>query len=593
MDDRVLGFVDVPGHERLVRNMLVGATGIDFVLLVVAADDGPMPQTREHLHILDLLGLTDGAVALTKVDLVRPEQAAAVTADIQALLRNTGLATAPIFPVSSQTAQGVGKLRSYLFGRATTKAPRAVCGYFRLAIDRCFVVLEGAGTIVTGTVFSGRIAVGEELILSPPGHAVRVRGIHAQDRPARQGHAGQRCALNLAGSGFDKSTARRGQWVLEAAVHAPTQRVDVELRLLEAESRVLQHWTSVHVHLGGTDVTGRVALLEDKQLEPGGCALAQIVLDAPIGSLAGDRFVLRDQSASRTMGGGVVLDPFAPARGRRKVARLTSLKAWAKLDPEAALRSALAACRSGVDLQRFSQAWNLRPEELRRVSARVPVHRISQPAGALGFAEESWRGLRATALRALDQEHERAPDMVGISRECWHRLTDPALTPATFSALVEDLRAPGLVCQTGCWLHRPEHQPRLTHDEAQLWAKVHPLLEEVAFCPPRVRDLARVLWIDEERVRRLLKHVARLGEIYPVAHDHYFTSRAVRELAHVVAELNRDAGAAKAAAFRDCIGTGRKLAIQILEFFDRTGYTRRVQDHHLISQPGLFDERPL
>ncbi len=583
----VLGFVDVPGHERLVHNMLAGATGIDYVLLVVAADDGPMPQTREHLQILELLGLLCGAVALTKIDAVAPERAETARLEVRALLEGTDLREAPIFAVSSVTGQGVAELRAHLDGQARALPPRDARGHFRLAVDRRFT-LQGAGTIVTGTVHSGRVRVGDQLVLSPPGIEVRVRSIHAQDQPAQEGLSGQRCALNLAGAGFEKDLVQRGHWVLEAPVHAPVQRFDLCLRVLGSEPRALRHWTPVHFHLGTADVPGRIALLEGDTLEPGACALAQAVLDRPTGALNGDRFVIRDQSATRTLGGGRVLDPFPPQRGRRTARRLALLRAYDGGDPVAALAAALAASPLGIDLAGFGQTWNLPVEEMRELYRRTSMRRVEAGTLLWGFSAQTWEGVRTRLIEALDAEHRRSPDMVGVGRERLRRLAAPALLPAACDAALEELLDEGSVVQSGVWLHRPDHQAHLSSGEEKLWGKVQPLLEVTPFHPPRVRDLAGALLVEEDAVRQLLKRVARLGEVYPVAHDHYFTRSAVTALANVLRELQQRHGDASAAVFRDRIGTGRKLAIQILEFFDRIGYTRRVGDAHRLRQPGLF-----
>jgi selenocysteine-specific elongation factor len=331
-----LGFVDVPGHERFVHNMLAGAVGIDFVLFVVAADDGPMPQTREHLQILDLLGLTGGIVALTKADLVTPERVGDVAQQMRTLLAPTGLASAEILPVSSVTSAGVAALEARLLSAAASLPPRPAAGYFRLAVDRSFT-LAGAGTVVTGTVFAGQLAVGDHLLLSPSGLEARVRGIHAQNQAAERGRAGQRCAINLAGAQIDKDKIQRGDWLLAPPLHAPTDRFDARLRLLASETRPLRHWTPVHLHLGAAHVPARVALLDAEMLTPGEEALAQIVPDRPIGALHGDRLILRDQSAQRTIGGGTVLDPWPPARGRRKPARLAALRALEQPNAASAL----------------------------------------------------------------------------------------------------------------------------------------------------------------------------------------------------------------------------------------------------------------
>ena len=310
-DGSVIGFVDVPGHERFVRNMVAGVTGIDFALLIVAADDGPMPQTEEHLAILDLIGVDDGAVALTKIDRVDPSRLAEVTEDIHILTMGTVLEGAPLFPVSGLTGDGVPALSTALEAAARRWQDRTSPGRFRLAIDRCFV-LKGAGVVVTGTVFSGAVAVEDEVLLSPRGLKARVRRLHAQNRAADRGGRGQRLALNIAGPGLARDRVRRGDWLVAPAAGEGTRRIDARLRLLRSEPRPLSHWTSVHVHLGAADITGRVALLEGRRVAPGDSALVQIVLDEPTCARHGDRFILRDRSAQRTMAGGQVIDPFAP-----------------------------------------------------------------------------------------------------------------------------------------------------------------------------------------------------------------------------------------------------------------------------------------
>ena len=357
----ILGFVDVPGHERFIHNMLAGITGIDFALLVVAANDGVMPQTLEHVQILDLLGIRCGAVALTKTDCVDAERIAEVGSQIRELLKGTELAGSPIFPVSAVTGAGVAELRAHLETTAAHLGTQTIQGGFRLAVDRCFTI-AGAGTVVTGTVFSGRVAVGDRLLLSPSGRPVRVRGIHAQNHPAETGLAGQRCALNLAD--VEKREVQRGDWVLAPDLHLPTHRLDVRLKLLASESKPLRHWTPVHVHLGAFHAMGRVALLRDDPLTPGDSALAQLVLDKPTCAVNGDRLILRDASALRTVAGGRVLDAQPPVRGRRTAQRLETLAAWEQANPEAILQALLAVSPTGVDLKAFAGNANLTAGEL-------------------------------------------------------------------------------------------------------------------------------------------------------------------------------------------------------------------------------------
>ena len=577
-DDGRLGYVDVPGHEKLVHNMLAGATGIDFLLLVIAADDGPMPQTREHLAIAGLLGIGRGAVALTKTDAVTPERLVAARQEIAALLAGTPLADAPVFPVAAPRGEGVAALKEHLLASARSLGERQAQGGFRLAIDRVFT-LQGIGLVVTGTAFSGRVAVGDTVTVTPPGLAARVRGLHVQDRKAQEGHAGQRIAINLAGD-FEKADLARGMWVAAPRLHQPVTRFQCEVQALEP----LRHWLPVHVHLGAADVTGRLALLEGETLAPGQAMLAEILLDKPVGILVHDRFVLRDQSAARTLGGGRVLDIFPPARHKRAAERLAQLRLMAAVDPAPALAAALERQPAGVDLDRHAVAWNLDdPAELWR---RLGLAVVEDGAGRSGFAAGGWQTLGERLLAALSTEHERSPEMIGVERDRLRRLTLPALPRAAFDRLVGELLAVERLAQTGGWLHLPEHRATLAATDADLWKLLRQLLDAAPFQPPRVRDMAKASGIAEDAVRSLMKRVARVGLAYPVAHDHYFSAEAVAQLAaHVDAVCTRD-GAARAAALRDIIGGGRKVAIHILEFFDRVGYTRRVRDTHVRREPG-------
>jgi len=379
-----LGFVDVPGHERFIRNMLAGVAGIDFALVVVAADDGPMPQTLEHLAILDLLSVSRGAVALSKIDRVTPQRVAEVADDVNALIQNSSLAGAPVFPLSALSGQGIDKLRVYLEDAARQMGERDAAGNFRLAVDRSFT-MTGAGVVVTGSVFSGRVAVGDQLILSPRGTRVRVRSIHAQNLPSQSGSAGQRCALNIAGPDLEKSQISRGDWLVDGRAHAPTDRFDARLRVHANEVDVLKHWTPAHLHLAAADVTCRVAVLQDGVLSPGSSGLVQLVLDRPIGAVHGDRFILRDQSARRTIAGGSVVDPYSPSRGRARPRRITWLQAMSQQKPDEALRQLLAQLPEGLDLNRFAQAWNLTEEEAESLFATLPLKRIDDDNKSWGF----------------------------------------------------------------------------------------------------------------------------------------------------------------------------------------------------------------
>lgn len=584
-----LGFVDVPGHERLVHTMVAGATGIDFALLAIAADDGPMPQTREHLQVLDLLGVERGAVALTKIDRATPERISEAAAEIRQLLTDTGLADCPIFPVCALTGEGIAELRADLEQAAVQMPTRSCGGWFRLAVDRSFT-LTGIGTVVTGMIHSGVVRVGDRLLISPAGREVRVRGLHAQNQPAESGSAGQRCALNLAGPNLHRHDLHRGDWALDPALHLPTARLDVELRVLAAEERALQHWTPVHIHLGAADITGRVAVLDGDAIAPGATGLAQLVLDTPVAILHGDRFILRDQSARRTLGGGRVLDLTPPTRGRRKPQRLALLCAFAEPDPVTAVRQALTVAESGLDLELLARQWNLESAITATLAALPEAVNVPGPAGPLLFPPAHWQALQDRLLAALAAEHRQFPERLGPERERLRRIVAPTLARPAFAALLDELNANGRIIRTGPWMHLPEHQVRLAPADEALWNdRLEPLLQATPYNPPRVRDLARQLGIEEEPIRPLLKQLAGMGEVFRVAHDHFFTRAAVAELATIVRDLAEHEGAARAAAFRDRIGGGRKVAIHILEFFDRLGYAHRVGDEHRIFADTLLE----
>ncbi|MFO7593067.1 MAG: selenocysteine-specific translation elongation factor [Pseudomonadota bacterium] len=582
-DGSVLGFVDVPGHEKLIRNMLAGVTAIDFVLLVVAADDGPMPQTQEHLELLDLLGLQQGAVALTKIDSVPPERLDEALQEVSELLVGTGLADSPVFALSGSTGKGVEALRTHLETTAATFRGIPSKGRFRLAIDRSFS-LTGVGTVVTGTAHTGAVAVGDSLIISPPGLKARVRGLHVQDRPAERGQAGERCALALKGE-FEKRDIARGMWLVDPALALPLSRFHAELRI-PAGQKPLSHMQTVHVHLGTDDIIGRVALLDCRKAEAGATALGEILLERETLALRGDRFILRDAGAQHTVAGGRVLDIFPPTRHKRTPQRLALLERMRCDDPAIPLEAMARQAADGIDLNRFTLSWNLSGTEAEALWQRVGLRVIRSGDEAIGLTPTAWEELKSKLLDVLAREHERAPDMIGVERERLRRMTSVRLPRPVFDRLTSELLASGAITLTRAWLHLPEHRASVNEEDHALFAGLKPLLDASPFNPPRVRDVARTTGMPEHAVRHLFKRLARAGELYPVARDHYFTAGAVAELADIVRQLDEQHGAARAAPFRDILfadgSGGRKVAIRILEFFDRSGYTRRIKDDHVL-----------
>ncbi|MCP2226759.1 selenocysteine-specific elongation factor [Pseudomonas silensiensis] len=565
------GFIDVPGHERFTHNMLAGAQGIDLVLLVVAADDGVMPQTREHLAIVELLGIPRALVAISKCDRVDPARVQAVREQIESLLAPGPYAGAPQIALSSVTGEGVETLRLALLDAQRDVLQRSTRGGFRLAIDRAFSV-AGAGIVVTGTALSGQVAVGDTLMLGPLGKPVRVRGLHAQNQAAEIGVAGQRVALNLSAERLALEQIHRGYWLVSEWLHAPTQRLDIDMRLLASEAKAFEHFQTVHVHLGTQDVTGRVALLEGASVAPGERMFAQILLNAPVQAVKGDPLILRDQSAQRTLGGGRVLDPFAPTRHRRSPERLAQLQALAtRHELEDVLPALLLNSETGLDPRRLERQFN-RPRDTWVLPANIRL--IDTRQGPLLFSADRWEALKAPLLGHLARFHQLEPDQMGPDRDRLRRFAGTSLDRPTFISLVDELLTSGAMLASGPWLHLPEHQVRLSEEDEALWQQLQPLFEQAGFNAPWVRDLGH----DEVTVRLLLRKMARLGLVHQVVRDLFYTEAVIRRLAAMLVQLAAQNPVIQVTAFRDAVGLGRKRSIQILEYFDRLGLTRRFGD---------------
>ena len=583
-----LGFVDVPGHERLLHTMLAGATGIDHALLVVAADDGVMPQTREHLAVVALLGVRAATVAITKIDRIdaatRDARLAEVRADIAALLAPTPLAQAPMLAVSATTGEGIEALRARLLDVAREEFVRESDLAFRLAVDRAFT-LAGVGTVVTGTVFSGTVRVGDELRLVPGERTVRVRGIHAQNQQAEAAHAGQRCALALAGVAKDE--VHRGDWACAPAIAFTTSRVDVLLTLWPDETKALRSGVTVHAHLGASDVMASVALLDREALAPGDTALAQLVLREEIGAWHGDRGVLRDTSATRTVAGVRVLDPFAPVRYRRTPERLATLAAWAIASRPARLAALLHSAPLGIDTAQLARALSLADE----AALQLPDDAVRIAHTAIARAHLD--ALEAQTVERLAEFHRAAPDEVGPDARRLKRLAAPRTGDALWRHALDALAARGALVRSGTWLHLPDHAARLNEAEQKLAQKLLPRLADGGFDPPWVRDLAKDCAASEPMVRQTLASLARRGEAFQVVKDLYYPLATVERLAAMARDCLAQPEGLQAASFRDASGLGRKRAIQVLEFFDRVGYTRRVKDTHLLRpDTSLFGAGP-
>ncbi|HUT51605.1 MAG TPA: selenocysteine-specific translation elongation factor [Alphaproteobacteria bacterium] len=587
--DTVIGFVDVPGHERFIHNMLAGVTAISGAMLVVAADDGPMPQTREHLAILDLVGIETGFVVLTKIDKVDDARVSAAADEIVALLDGTRLAGAPIFPVSATQGTGVDGVAAHLRMLAEAEQRAAPHGNFRLAIDRAFTI-AGAGVVVTGLISAGSVRTGDAVILSPEGRELRVRGLRAQDRPVDKAVLGDRCAINLAGR-IHKEEIKRGDWIVAERAHGLSRRIDVALKVLGTEERALKHWAPVHIHLGTADVTGRVALLEGKAIEPKGSGLAQLVLDTPVSAKAGDAVIIRDQSARRTLGGGKIVDPLSPRRGRARPERLAWLRALLDPDREAALAAILAAAPGGAPLNSLEAAWNLSAAEAEAMRARVAVCCIGED-GIIGLTQAHHDALAAAVLAGLEDWHRAHPNAGGANGPALMRSLPLRVRPAVFDHIVATLIGSGEISGAGAVLQRRGFAAVLSPADEKDWQRVRAIMDAATARPPTIHEIAEELGMAQDQIARLLARVAKIGLVARVSANRYMTQAALQTLAGIAEREARalPGGRFSVAAYRDWSGMGRNLSIELLEFFDKVKFTRRLGNEREILRPaaGVF-----
>ena len=485
--------------------------------------------------------------------------------------------------VSAHSGLGIAELRQHLLQAAQGQtARRPLEAGFRMAIDRAFT-LDGVGTVATGTVHAGLVNLGDELQLLPGERRVRVRSLHAQNRVVPQAQAGQRCAVGLAG--VDKQQVDRGQWLVAPAVATVSTRMDVALTLWHGEPRALRSGTTVHVHLGSATTMASVAVLDPPLLEPGQSGRVQLVLRQAVGAWWGDRVVLRDASATRTLAGGQVLDPHAPARYRRTPQRLAELDALQWPQAWQRLQSLLGVAPQGVDLRRFWAAQGLAP--VGDLASGVLHHGDGQSEYALGASQAEQAAARV--LDVLTQFHQNHAEELGPDSARLRRLSMPRLPEPLWRALLARLQTAGQLQVRGSFVHLPEHGVRLSATEERLAQKVGPRLAEAGFEGAWVRDLARDSGESEPLMRVTLARLAQRGELYQVVKDLYYppaTMASLTAIARQVAALH--GGEVVAAAFRDATQLGRKRAIQILEHFDRIGLLRRVGDVHRLRADSLL-----
>ncbi|WP_339805905.1 selenocysteine-specific translation elongation factor [uncultured Marinobacter sp.] len=595
-----LGFVDVPGHEKFIRNMVAGVAAVDAVMLVVAADDGPMPQTREHLAILQLLGVTEGVVVLTRTDRVNAGRVEEVRHELAEMLAGTGLCEAPVFPVSGLTGEGVPALLAWLgasaedhAGHSVTSADAQPAAGQRLLVDRSFSV-KGSGCVVTGTLIAGVLAVDDRLLVSPAGLPARVRGLQVHGESVAQVQAGQRCAVNLAGEvGSDR--VHRGDWLVAPWLHQATDRLEVALTLLP-DMRL--HRGTFQVHLGAAVRSARAVVLSPATDRD--CGLVQLLLEQPVQSCMGDRLILRDPALNQTIGGGRVVDPFGVGRGRSGGRRLELLRVLSATDdPQRRLEACLQAHPEGLALERFARAGNLPGQRLDQLTKSLNLVVLQASAGELAMAPDRWEQLQTELLKRLDQWHRDYPDRIGPSEPELTRLPAVLLDQVVSHRLLQTLLDSGAIARNGFRFHRPGHQPQLADSDKELLDQVLAQLEGSGLKPPIVGELAEALDLPREQMQLFLERMHTLGRLIAVAPNRFYRPETVAELASVAVALAEASptGAFDARTYRDASGIGRRLTVSVLEYLDRAGVTafineeRRLQPAYRQQTSATFSNR--
>lgn len=567
----VIGFVDVPGHERFVSNMVAGLSGIDFALLVVAADDGVMPQTREHLQILDLLGIRRGLVAITKIDRVDERRIEQVRTELAELLGPTTLADSPILAVSAANGTGIAALSAALLERQR-EASADTRRRFQLAIDRAFSV-AGSGTVVTGTVLSGEVRAADTLMASPLGIEVRVRGVQSAGQAVDITRQGQRCALNL--SGIEKAELHRGDWLVAPFGFAPTSRIEVALSTLPDCPVTLRHGGKVHLHHGTADIAATVLFSRQRPLAAGQTAVAQLVLEKPTQMASGDRILLRDSSGRALIGGGFVLDPFASTKRRSLPEREAQAAAWGLTDPAGKLAALSAAPGCEPDVDSFARACNVTATALQAIlEETAPVLTGPRQRIAIDAARFSDLGQRLIGIVAAF--HQEYPGEAGLPRRKARAMLRETVSPELFASLVSSLESPKQLIATGGLLRLPNHAPGFSAMETELWRKVLAWADLPAPKAFSAAELARELRLGEPALLAALKRRRANGDLWQVSDNRFLLPAHAAQLAGFAADLSAaNPDGFTAAQYRDASGLGRNFVIQLLEFFDRIGVTRR------------------
>jgi selenocysteine-specific elongation factor len=591
IDNVRLGFVDVPGHERFVKNMLAGAHGIDVLALVIAADEGVMPQTIEHFDICRLLGVNKGVVVITKTDLVDEEMLLLVQEDARELVAGSFLDGAPIVPVSSRTGAGLERLRSTLKTIADEVPPKSSDLVTRLPIDRAFS-MKGFGAVVTGTLISGEIAEGAALDLLPKGISVRVRGAQVHGKAVEKARAGQRTAVNLAG--VDVEQLERGMVLTEPKTLHPTQIIDARIDVLANASRGVRSRSRIRLHIGATEVLGRVRVLDQPaEISPGHSALAQLRLEVPIVAVHNDRFIIRSYSPAETIAGGVVLDPLASKhRGkeiektRQRLNRLLSTSATEKLTAfveSSSLR--------GLRIEDLVAATGWKREVVTQINSQAQKEGTIVEAGGILLFRESFERLSRNVLNELESYHKREPLARGMLRETLREKVFAHSHPELFSGVLGKLESSGQVVSEKDIVRVSTHRVDLSDHDLQLREKLEQTFIDAGIESPSIDEamtragVTAPMRLAGRKILQLLIDDRTLVRVQNEMFVHKEVLEALKGKLLAYAARNEPERLIDVAGFKDLAGVSRKYAIPLLEYFDREHITRRAGDKRLILRP--------
>ncbi|QGM80004.1 selenocysteine-specific translation elongation factor [Otariodibacter oris] len=566
IENDILGFIDVPGHQRFLSNMLAGLGGIQHALLVVSAEEGIKPQTSEHLTILKLLNFSQIMVVITKADRVESSRIEQLISDIQQ--QYSFLNQSHFFVTSAHTGQGIAELKAHLI--ELNKSSHLLNKPFRYAIDRVFNV-KGAGLVVTGTAIAGQVKIGDELYLSN-GEKVRVRNIHAQNQVSAQGLAGQRLALNIVN--VDKSDIARGDWLTSLQPNYATDRITVRL----FADQMLKENTVVHLYHYASHITGKVNLLNAKQAVRNGEYFAEIILDEPLHIVLGDKLIIRSGDDSQTLAGAEVLEIFSPKRHKRSDERLAYLQ---KLLQAVTLDDRFALYLSTKAMPLEQLVWQEQVQETEILNLDYNHH------GKWLFTSAFQQQIHQRIVDKLTEYHALHNDQLGITKARLHRLSALEQPESLITYFIDELVLTKKLAQTRGWIHTPEHRIEFNAEELQKWAEIRPLFEQTNQAL-WVRDIANELLADETETRNLLYKAGKLGYLVPIVKDRFLLQEQISIFAQEIKQFIEQNGSISVNQLRDQIGYGRKVTVQLIEYFDRSGFLRRKGNEHLLRDSDIY-----